>query len=112
MEVATFDFGADGAMAGAELGCGAVGAIRETDGGTGGAKRRVKGSTRRRGAGLGIAGATTALGRAGTTAGCAGEKLGRGGSSFGTEIIGVANTGSSNGRWNESGVCVACLALR
>ena len=82
MEVATFDFGADGAMAGAELGCGAVGAIRETDGGAGGAKRRLKGSTRRRGAGLGIAGATTALGRAGTTAGCAGEKLGRGGSSF------------------------------
>ena len=75
-EPAALAFGLDGATAGAMLGCDADGAIRATDGGADGAARRVKGSTRCRGAGLGIAGATTALGRAGTTLGCAAEKSG------------------------------------
>ena len=99
------------------FGCGTAraGAGREADAcaaGATGARRRVKGSSRRKGAGLGIAGATTALGWAGPTFGCTGEKLGRGGSSFGTEIMGAANTGSSNGRWNGSGICAARLASR
>src|SRR6266404_334723 len=74
IEAAAFDFGADGAIAGAGVGGwaesatetgafgrGAEGAIRATDGGAGAAKRRVKGSMRRRGAGLalGVVGATT-----------------------------------------------------
>ena len=75
MEAATLDFGAvgaiggaamrgraEGSMAGAGFGCGADGTIRETDGGAGGAKRRVNGSRRRKGDGLGTAGAITALG--------------------------------------------------
>src|SRR5713226_8178195 len=64
IEAPRFDFGADGAVAGAMLGCGGAGAIREIEGGAGAAKRRVKGSMRRRGAGLGLgmAGATTVLG--------------------------------------------------
>jgi hypothetical protein len=75
MEAAILDFGAvgaidgaamrgwaEGSMAGAVFGCGADGAIRETDGGAGAAKRRVNGSRRRTGAGLEIAGANTALG--------------------------------------------------
>jgi hypothetical protein len=75
MEAATLDFGAvgaidgaamrgwaEGSLAGAVFGCGADDAIRETDGGAGGAKRRVNGSRRRTGAGLEIAGANTALG--------------------------------------------------
>ena len=73
MEAATLDFGGAGAIDGpairgwaessiAGVGCGADGMIRETDGGAGGAKRRVNGSRRRTGAGLEIAGAITALG--------------------------------------------------
>src|SRR6266481_4642886 len=46
--------------------CGTDGAMREVDGGAGGAVRRVKGSSRRKGPGFGIVGATTAAGRAGT----------------------------------------------
>ena len=77
IEAPGFDFGAEGEVAGvavggwaegatetAAFGCGAEGAIRGIDGGEGAAKRRVKGSMRRRGAalGLGTAGATSALG--------------------------------------------------
>ena len=75
MEAATLDFGAvgaidgaamrgsaEGSMAGVVFGCGAAGAIRETGGGAGRAKRRVNGSRRRKGDGLGTAGAITALG--------------------------------------------------
>ena len=53
---------AEGTMARAVFGCGEDGAIRETEGGAGGAKRRVNGSRRRKGAGLEIAGATAELG--------------------------------------------------
>src|ERR1700737_922716 len=109
---ATFDFDPDGAAAGAMLRCGAEAAIRATEGGAVGAARGVKGSPRRRGAGLAVAGATTALGRAGTTLGCAGEKLGWGGATSGTDIAGIAKTGSSKGRWNVSGICAARLASR
>src|SRR5260370_26556468 len=77
---------AEGAIGGAAFGCRAGGAIRAAAGGEGGAKRGVKGSTRRRGAVPGIAGATTALRRAGATFGCTGENLGRGGATSGTEI--------------------------
>ena len=59
---ATLSAWAEGAMVGAAFGCGADGAIRETDGGAEGARRRVKGSRRRKGAGLEIAGATNELG--------------------------------------------------
>jgi hypothetical protein len=52
----------EGAIRGATLDCGADGAIRETSGGAVGARRRVKGSRRRNGAGLGTAGAITAAG--------------------------------------------------
>ena len=72
---ATFDFGDKGAMAGGAFGCGANGAIRETDGGAEGAKRRVNGSRRRKGAGREIGGATTEFGCAGARFGWAGEKL-------------------------------------
>src|SRR5712692_9862872 len=101
-----------GAMVGAVFGCGAEGAIRETDGGAGVAKRRVNGSRRRKGAGREIAGATAALWWAGTTFGRASEKSVRGGSKSGTEITGAAKISSSNGRWNGSGVCAAIFALR
>src|SRR5260370_19720244 len=107
MDVTAFDLGADGAIAAALLGRDAGGAMREIEGGADGAARRVKGSTRRRGAELAIAGATTALGRAGTTFGGAGEEGGRGAASFGTEMTGAAKTGSSYGRWKVSGVCAA-----
>ena len=53
---------AEGIVAGAAFGCAAGGAVREADGGAVGAKRRVNGSRRRRGAGLEIAGATGELG--------------------------------------------------
>jgi hypothetical protein len=103
----------ESAVGGAVFSCGAGGAIRETDGGAEGAKRRVNGSRRRKGVGLEIAGATAdLLGGAGTTFGCTGEKPGRGGSSLGTEITGAAKPGSSNGRWNGSRACAAILALR
>jgi len=75
MEAATLDFGAvgaidgaairgrgEGSMAGVVFGCDADGTIREADGGAGGAKRRLNGSRRRKGDGLGTAGAITALG--------------------------------------------------
>jgi len=58
-EIVTLGFGKDGVIAGATVGCGVDGAIRETAGGAGGAKRRVNGSRRRKGAGLEIAGAIT-----------------------------------------------------
>ena len=64
----------ESAVGGTVFSCGAGGAIRETDGGAEGAKRRVNGSRRRRGAGLEIAGATTELGT-GARLGRAGEKL-------------------------------------
>src|SRR6266849_6556629 len=103
--VAKFDFAVDAAIAGAAFGCGAAGVIRSTEGGAAGAKRRVKGSRRRNGAGLAIAGATAASGRAGARFGCVGEKLGGGGASLGSEIEGLAKTGSSNGRWNWRDCC-------
>jgi len=74
IEGATLDLGEEEAIAGATvvgwnegaigavLGCGVDGAIREIEGGAGGAKRRVNGSRRRRGAGVEMAGATTELG--------------------------------------------------
>src|SRR6266478_3205321 len=68
--------------------CGTDGAMREVDGGAGGAVRRAKGSSRRKGPGFGIVGATTVLGRAGTRFGCAGVKLGRGGVTFGNATEG------------------------
>jgi len=68
MELVTLGFGKDGVIAGAAAG-GAVegaivaaGAIRETGGGAGRAKRRVNGSRRRKGAGLEITGAITESG--------------------------------------------------
>ena len=62
MEIVTLGFGKDGVLAGATVGCAVEGAIRETGGGAGGAKRRVKGSRRRKGAGPGTAGAITDAG--------------------------------------------------
>ena len=75
MEAATLRFGVVGAIDGATMrgwaegsiarvvfGCGADGTIREAGGGAGGAKRRVNGSSRRKGDGLGTAGSITALG--------------------------------------------------
>jgi hypothetical protein len=58
----TFDFGAEGTMAGAIIGRGAAGAVREAEGSAGGAKRRVNGSRRRKGAGLEIGGAISESG--------------------------------------------------
>jgi hypothetical protein len=49
---------AEGTIARAVFGCGEDAAIREAEEGAGGAKRRVNGSRRRKGAGLDIAGAT------------------------------------------------------
>ena len=76
---------------------GALGAMRATEGAAG-AERRAKGSTRCKGVGLEIAGATIALGWDDAIFGCVDEKLGRGGAGFATGIIGEANAGSSNGR--------------